>query len=411
MGQLARSAMSERRRVLMLTYSATEDDPRVMLEATSLSGMGYDVSVIGVAMGRPPSVATLRGFNLTLVPLVNCRNPIVLARALLVLVRGRVEKGTADSVRSSMTGLLFFNLWALRIGWRNDANVIHCHEHQPLPAAWLLSRLRRAKLVYDAHENTSLNRAAYGLQGQLSIRLEKLLLPRMDAVITVGERLADFLRRRGARRVEVVGNWKKASDYRADKRTVAALRKELAIPREALVVGYLGQLDPIRDLEPLLDAVAKTAGVHLVIGGRGALTETVVNAAQHHPNIHWLGWVPLEKVPAYTQLADVIYTSLNASGPQADFVAPNKLFDAFVAGKPVIARKGIGEIGEILDRLPAGIQLEDVTVDSIGESLDQLRDPALRARLGQAALQGAAEFNADVATNRLRDLYADLIPA
>lgn len=395
-------------RVLTVSYSCIKDDPRVMTEGRILASLGYRVSVVGVALGARPMRSTVDGMKVTVTPLVSGYAPRAIAGAVWALLRGKVDAGSAQPLKSTYLSLLFFNLWVLRLGFATRPQIIHCQEHQPLPSAWLLARLLRVRLVYDSHENTSLNRAGVGFKGAITIRFERLILPRVDAVITVGERLARSLRERGARRVVVVGNWKRHVDFVIDGEVLARLRSELGLPEDALVVAYIGALDPTRDVEPLLAAVGRMPEVHLVIAGRGALEPAVAAAADASPNIHWLGWLPLEKVPTYTQLSDVIYCCMNPSLRQLEFQMPNKVFDAFVARKAVIARSNTGEMSELLARYPAGIELDEVTPETIQAAFERLKDPAVLRSLQAQAEAGGREYNSTTAEGRLRDLFRSL---
>jgi hypothetical protein len=305
--------------------------------------------------------------------------------------------------------LLFYNLWVLRLAFAERPDAIHCQEHQPLPAAWLAARVLRVKLVYDSHENTSLNRADIGFKGGMTIRIERFFLSRVDAVITVGERLAQFLRDRGARRVVVVGNWKRLDDFRVSGDELSALRLELGLANSPLVISYFGWLDETRDIRPLLDAIALTPDVHLLIAGRGKLEADVEQAGQKASNIHWLNWLPLDRVPLYTLLSDVVYCCMNPSLRQLEFQMPNKLFDAFVARKAIIARQTAGEMTDLLERYPAGVVLEDVTVESLQAAFRLLQDPPRLREYQAQAEAGGREYNSDVAANRLEELFGDLL--
>ncbi len=407
--QTANPSMTQSIRVLMLSYSYIEDDPRVVMEGRIIASLGYMVDVAGVAMGFPPKQAPINGMKISIFPLINSYNPFIIGRGLWNLLRGKIESESSTQRKSNIVSLLFYNLWVLRLWLGRRADIIHCQEHQPLFIAWILARLFRAKLIYDAHENTSLNRAGVGLKGKLAIRAEHFFLPRVDVVITVGERLARFLRDRGARQVVIVGNWKRISDYAVDSNIIAEMRDKLGIPEGTLVVSYIGALDPTRDILPLVEAVSKMPDVHLIIAGRGSLADQIAEVASRNPNIHWLGWLSLDQVPLYTQLSGVIFCCINPGLQQSEFVAPNKLFDAFVAGKAVIARAGLGEMSEILEQIPAGIQLTEVTAESLQDTLRQLQNGNLLQILQNSAKEGGQLYNSSMTEQRLRDLYHDLI--
>lgn len=401
--------MTSKPHVLTVSYTQVLDDPRVIAESRILASLGYRVTLLGVGLGAAPGRTSADGVNVTILPLIHTHNPVKLVRALLALLGGKVESASSREPRSNFVSLLLFNLWFLRVAIKDRPAVIHCQEHQPMPMAWLVARLLRIAWVYDAHENTSLNRSGMGFKGGLTIRIERFFLSRADAVITVGERLARSLRARGARRVVVVGNWKRPEDFQTDAAELQTLRKELELTNAKLVMAYFGTLDTARDIEVLLESLRDEPGVHLLIAGRGEFEEAVAAAASGWSNVHWLRWLPFDLVPRYTQLSDVVYCCINTSLAQLDFVMPNKLFDAFAAGKAVIAREGSGEMDEILMRYPAAIVLNDVTVESLRGAFRQLQDPDVLHGLQAHAAAGGREYNSDVAVDRLKALFESLV--
>lgn len=396
------------KRVLMLVYSNVPNDPRVMRSAQALRSAGYEVQVVGAALyGGVSGVRIYEGLPLTTLPIVRGG----MLRALWAWLRGRVPEG-CSSERSSTLAVAFFNLWLLRLWLFRPLDVIHCHEHQGMAAAWLLAMLKRVPWVYDAHEFTPEHRANMGFRANIAIQVERWLLGRATAVITVGERIAAAYQARGARRVVVIGNWKDAAEYVLPDSERAALREQLGLARYRLVVAYFGALMPERDLAPLLEAVAQLPDVGLLIGGRGADAAHVAAMAQAHANIHWFGWVSMADVARYEALSDVIYYSLNpALSNQTAYSLPNKLFVALATGKVLLARRNVGEMADLLDAIGSGMLLEDVTAATVRDALCALRDdPALLARLQAAAAAGGAQYNAQAVNARLIHLYAELLP-
>ncbi|MEO1645039.1 MAG: glycosyltransferase, partial [Chloroflexota bacterium] len=133
---------------------------------------------------------------------------------------------------------------------------------------------------------------------------------------------------------------------------------------------------------------------------------------EKHDNIIWLKWIDIDDLPAYTLVADVMYycrTEQMQGGSYALAPAPNKLYEAFAAGIPLIARRGIGEIGEILEEIPAGILLDDVNAESIKEALQLLRDPAIYAEKRQASEHARDSYNWGRAEDLLSQTYQALL--
>ncbi len=390
----------------MLANTHVRDDPRVMPEAASLARAGYAVCVLGAArVGGRATCETAQGVRIINLPMVTGGQPLRLLRELWRVLRGKLPPTTAGQgyVNNSRLATIFFTLWALRIGLRLPAVVVHCHDIAQLPPGWVLARIKRRRLVYDAHDD------AADYYGKIGSTLEQLFIRRADVVITVGERLAEKLRQRGGRRVVVIGNWKNLAEYDQANPRIAALRQSLHLDQQ-LTICYYGTLNHIRYLPELLQAVEQSPEVTLLISGKGPFSAEVMAAAERAPNIRWLGWLSLEELPLYTLAADVVYCCINPDVfVQAPYVVPNKLFEAFAAGKVILAKRGVGEMAEILEKIPAAVMLDDVTPETLKQALRELQHPATRQRLQDGAQQGRDQYNWGMAEERLYALYADLL--
>jgi glycosyltransferase involved in cell wall biosynthesis len=85
------------------------------------------------------------------------------------------------------------------------------------------------------------------------------------------------------------------------------------------------------------------------------------------------------------------------------------LYEAFAAGRPVIARRGVGEIGEILEEIPAGILIDPVNPTTVREAIDQLRQPEIYAKKQAAAYAARSEYNWAKAEQYLSEIYTSLL--
>ncbi len=279
------------------------DDPRVITEAISLTKVGYHVCIIGAPrLGGQKARETIHNIDIFNVPLVKSWNPFSLLREIWRLVRGQLVPLTPgeEVINNSKLATLLFIFWALRLGFSIRAEVIHAHDIAQLVPSWLLASIKRTRLIYNAHDDAT---EYYGRVGGL---IEKRLISRADAVITVGECLAETLRNLGAREVVIVGNWKNLQDYDIAENQLEALRQKLDLA-DSLVICYFGSLEPIRYFSELLLAVEQSSGVTLLIAGRGPTAQEILTVSKRASNIRWLGWLNMVDLPLYTRLADVVF--------------------------------------------------------------------------------------------------------
>src|SRR5690606_27547898 len=129
-------------------------------------------------------------------------------------------------------------------------DVVHAHDVNTLPTAWLAAALSGARLVYDAHE-ISTDREGYRPVRNLVAGIEKRLMPRADAAITTTTLRAKFFARAyGVPRPLVLANMPRLAEIPRSSR----IRDALRLNREWPIVLYQGGIQQGRGLERLAQA-------------------------------------------------------------------------------------------------------------------------------------------------------------
>ncbi len=377
--------------VLMLLTNAYDPDPRVEQEARALIAMGCRVRLLAWDRDlQAPPKQNMDGVE--------------------------VERVFLRSTHGRGASQIFFYVWLyVKLVWRGmrlSFDAVHCHDLDTLPPGFIIGKLKRRPIVYDAHESFpdmlegSVPRA---IRNGL-VRFENFLIRRIDLLITVGEKLRRHFAERGARRSVVVGNWKRTEDFRRTEEQNLALRKRLGIPVDALVVVCITNLLKDRKIEELLQAASERRNVYVIIGGRGVLKKLVERAALENPRIRYVGFVSGSQIADYTCASDVIYYGFDAQNPNARFSAPNKLFEGLAAGRPLVTGN-FGEIAEIVRESECGIILPYYSAAEISKAFQTLEDSAVRDRLAANARRRGREINWDKAEEALYVEYSRLLPA
>ncbi len=285
---------------------------------------------------------------------------------------------------------LFFYAWLyLKMfwkAWRNAFDVVHCHDLDTLPLGFAVGKLKRKPIVYDAHESfpDMLDGSVHPLVRRALVRLENFFIRRIDLLITVGEKLRQHFIDRGARHSTVVGNWKHLEEFAKTDEQNREVRGRFCIPDYALTVVCITQLLNDRKMEELLDAVDQCSGVYAIIGGKGTLEQFVTERAANNPRVRFVGFVRAAEIPTYTCASDVVYYGFDPQNPNARFSAPNKLFEALAAGRPLITGN-FGEIADVARQASCGIVLPEYSVKTVRDALIALQDAHLRNTMAQNA--------------------------
>ncbi len=373
-------------RIAMLLSNAFRPDPRVHKEARSLARAGHTVTVIcWDRQGEFAPREYLDGFEIRRLAIRSAYGAG--SRQLFYLPR-------------------FWRRALLELGTLKP-HLIHCHDLDTTLPGYGYALTHRLPWIFDAHEcypeqmRAQVNPLIYrGLQW-----LEKIMTQRATCVITVGNLLAKHLESLGGR-VTIVGNYQPLGDCGPGPLSRAAI----GLKQDDFVTAYIGGFTRERLILPLIEATQYHPDLVVLILGDGPQRPAIETVLPSYPNVHYKGWAPLEQVPYYTALADVIYYGLDGSDKNSQYSTPNALFNALAAGKPLLTTN-VGEIAHIVRQEQCGIVVEQPSPYALAQALLQLRDPSLRATLGVNARRAAqSRYNWAIAEATLLDVYQQLCP-
>lgn len=193
-------------------------------------------------------------------------------------------------------------------------------------------------------------------------------------------------------RVRVVPGGVDAAHFRPGAAPLAS-RRELGLPEDRHLLLTACRLVPKKGIETLLEAVARTAGVHLAIAGDGRHRSRYERAAAGLP-VTFLGAVPHARLREYYWAADqFVLASREHVDPRTGLrdveTMGRVLCEANAAGVPVIASR-TGGIPSVIDHGANGLLVAEDAPEQLAQAIALLRDdPDLRARLRHRGLERA----------------------
>jgi glycosyltransferase involved in cell wall biosynthesis len=381
--------------LVMLLSNPFRPDPRVAREAHALVEQGYHVTIIcwdrQVELPRRESHDDQDG----------------------------VEIIRVQDVRSGYS-LGWQQLFYLPRFWRKatqlalelSPDAVHCHDLDTLYAGWRIKKWLRCPLVYDAHEHYPALMSLY-LPAPFVMALaqwERWLMRYVDITITASTVLRDEFLSRGQPLVVTLGNYQDVASYAAVTDAEAhALRAELGVSPDDLLVAYIGGFSHNRMLLPLIETAALLPHAKFHLWGDGPQRAAIEQAVVHQPNIYYHGWASAANLPYYFRAADLIYYCLRLDYPGAVYNAPNTLTQAMAAGRPIIAND-VGDLGRIVRATQCGLLIGEATPQAIAGAIEQLQDPLARARMGANGLRAARDiYNTAVVQRQLVEIYHTLL--
>jgi glycosyltransferase involved in cell wall biosynthesis len=395
-------------RVVMLLHKSVQHDSRVRREASALARAGHRVTVLELAP-LPAGGSELEGFERrSVLP------PAAVRRAPLHLYR------------------LAFLVSFIRALVQLRPDVVHAHDAAMLLPGVIGARLTGASLVYDSHEFATSVPYRERAWAWFVAAIERLVLPRCAAVITVSDGIALRLRLRYrlprpptvVRNVTAlrppegggVGDGAEPGEPRvphAHRGTgERGLRARLGIDAHTPLVLHQGAPAPARGCEVLIAALALLPGAQLVFlgdpePGYGGALRQAARAHGVQDRVTLLPAVPIEELLAHTAEADVGVTLLQDTCENHRLALPNKLFEYIAAGVPVVA-SDLPEIRRLVAEHGVGwcVPPHDpaALADALSLALHRRGDPDLRERLRHAA----RELSWEREQQRLLGLYEQL---
>ena len=246
--------------------------------------------------------------------------------------------------------------------------------------------------------------AAEGLPARALARLDRATLRAADVVLADTAAHADDLVARGAPR-ERVAVW-----HLGVEPEFVAARPARANGRRVL---FYGRYLPLHGVDTIVGAAARLgARAEFVLIGRGPERARVEQLAHGTAaRLVFRDDVPLATLPDELAAAAVALGVFGA-GRKASLVVPNKVYQAAAAGRPLVTRDGPA-LREVLTPDEHCLACPPGDADALATTVARLLDdPALAARLGQAARAHVLDaFGPERQAERLRALLAERVGA
>lgn len=323
--------------------------------------------VVGPAEGDLTPEAVTRGLPVTQVPAL------------------RNEGGLIDAARA---------LWTLyREFRRSRPQIVHLHQFKARLLGAVAARAAGVPHVVQTYHGTVLQRY-YRVPLVTVILLLERLLGRwlVHHTIAVSEGVRRELLARGVarpQRVAVIPLGLELAPFLDAPRHAGVLRRELGLPPEAMVVGFVGRLVPIKAADQFLAAAVEVIGtlripVHAVVIGDGPERRRLEGRAQAAGlagHVHFLGW-RRDLARIYGDIDALAVSSLNEGTPVV-------IIEAMAARRAIVATRVGGILDVVLDGR-TGLLVPPNDPSALAASLRSvLEDRELRERLAAAAQEAA----------------------
>lgn len=212
--------------------------------------------------------------------------------------------------------------------------------------------------------------------------IARYLYRRADRIIVLARGTGDHLRRLGvpASRIDFVPNGVDTSAFEGIDRPA----------RDTLTFAYAGAHGPANGLDLVLGAAGRLRNdtrIRFLLVGDGPARKQLMASARRRglDNVEFHDPVPKDAIPEILAGADAGLMVLRDAALFAYGVSPNKLFDYFAAGLPVVCNVP-GEVAEMVAEAGAGELAPPGSADALADAILRIADlePEQRRTMGES---------------------------
>ncbi len=322
-----------------IIFAITNDipfDQRMKKICTSLSGAGFEVTLVGRAK----------------------KTEVALPQATYHQKRIYCffTKGKLFYIEFNIR-LFFFLLFA------RNYTVISAVDTDTLLACWAAAKIKRKKFVFDAHEYfTQMEEVIHRpITKKIWTWVENICIPSVHAAYTISQGYADLFEKRFHQHFSIVRNATVLKD------------KEVLTSQERKFILYQGSVNVGRGLEELIEAMP-LIDFPLVICGEGDLylpLQQKVKELQLQDKVSFTGYLTPEVLLTYTYQAKIGITLFSNDGLSNHHSLCNRFFDYMHAGVPQICTN-YPEYEEFNKEFKVSVLIDTITPAQIATVINQL---------------------------------------
>ena len=300
-------------------------------------------------------------------------------------------------------GFLFyaeFNIRLFIFFLFNEFDIVCGCDLDTLSAAVLAAKIKRKKVVYDAHEYFPQSPELIGKPFKQSIWyfIEKIFVPKVDALYTVTGSIAKIFNTKYKTNCKVIRNLplKNNAEF---------------ISQQSGVLLYQGAVNVGRGLNEMLLVMLKLENVEFHIVGNGDEMKHIsdsINELNLRNKVKLLGKKAPDELKVITQNSFIGINLLENRGLSYYYSLGNKTFDFIQAGIPQIVI-GFPEYIELNKEFNFGLIVDELSVEKIYQSILKLiNDEDLYQQLKQNCIKASVVLCWENEVQKLIAVYDEL---
>lgn len=317
--------------------------------------------------------------------------------------------------------------WAVMLARKHGVRCVHTRGHPPAQVGLLVKRLLGPRLIFDCRGlwvdervdkgGWDMSRRMHRLQYRYFKSVERTLFARADRVVVLTHKVVDEVVRLGAVPISKITVIPCCADYEhfllATQTRRATAREKSGIPRDALVLGYLGSVGRMYMLESFFrlfrKAAEKRSDCHALVITQDVkeLYEVMESClpTDFYSRVNVVSANRTE-VPDVLPAMDILVSFIQPSYARMA-ASPTKMAECFAEGIPVICNSGVGDVVQQIEELQGGIIVDPTSEADLLGAVMQLERLCLA---GGQALRDISRplFGLEYAARQYRSVYNSL---
>jgi glycosyltransferase involved in cell wall biosynthesis len=247
--------------------------------------------------------------------------------------------------------------------------------------AWILAKVKGAKFYFEVRDlwpqvfidvgGKSPNSPIVKIIG----KIERWLYEHSDRVIVLSKGSIEYVQKRGATQVSWLPNGPDLEDFLLEISPKEA-KLNYKIPTDRFCLMYTGAHGDANALETVVEAAkildAKHPNTFLIfLVGDGPEKKQLIDLAANTHSLEFRDPIPKHDIPKLLQAADGLIITLKDVPLFRYGVSPNKLYDYYAAGKPVIVSVG-GSVNQEVEENSVGFTANPEDSQGLAESIIKL---------------------------------------
>lgn len=282
----------------------------------------------------------------------------------------------------------------------NNYDIICAIDMDTLPAVYFAAKLKKNKIVFDAHEYFSEVPEVQHRRMTKIIwkKMEDYYIPKIENKYTVSEGLALQMKNLNYGIFQVIKN----VPYLVNE----IVEKKPDIP----VILYQGAINLGRGLHELIDAVEKINAEVWIIGDGDLVKNltTYISTISWGYKIKFLGKKNVDDLKYYTSQASIGYNVLEPLGLSYQVSLANKFFDYIQAGIPILTNN-FNDYKKINEKYEVAVLIDQFSAEAISVALRSLlENKVYYSNLAANCLRARLEYNWEIESIKLLDFYKNI---